>query len=99
MKAPLVVILFCCLFAPIARAGLYDSDKKDVSSGDLNDQDYWWTKFDMMMLDKAIEQKQPEGRIAVNLAVTGRRLDDLIKTKKRHANETGNCFLPASSIV
>jgi len=27
------------------------------------------------------------------------RLDDLIKTKKRHANETGNCFLPASSIV
>jgi hypothetical protein len=27
------------------------------------------------------------------------RLDDLIKTKKRHANETGNCFLSASSIV
>ena len=26
-------------------------------------------------------------------------LDDLIKAKKRHANETGNCFLPASSIV
>jgi hypothetical protein len=27
------------------------------------------------------------------------RLDDLIKAKKRHANETGNCFLPASSIA
>lgn len=27
------------------------------------------------------------------------RLDDLIKAKKRHANETGNCFMPASSIV
>jgi hypothetical protein len=27
------------------------------------------------------------------------RLDDLIKAKKRHANETGNCFLPARSIA
>jgi hypothetical protein len=27
------------------------------------------------------------------------RLDDLIKAKKRHANETGNCFLPATAIV
>jgi len=27
------------------------------------------------------------------------RLDDLIKVKKRHANETGDCFLPASSIA
>lgn len=27
------------------------------------------------------------------------RLDDLIKAKKRHANETGNCFLSASSIA
>jgi hypothetical protein len=27
------------------------------------------------------------------------RLDDLIKAKKRHANETGDCFLPPSSIA
>jgi hypothetical protein len=27
------------------------------------------------------------------------RLDDMIKSKKRHANETGNCYLPASSIT
>jgi hypothetical protein len=26
------------------------------------------------------------------------RLDDLIKSKKRHANETGDCYLPASAI-
>jgi hypothetical protein len=26
------------------------------------------------------------------------RLDDLIKNKKRHANETGDCYLPASAI-
>jgi hypothetical protein len=27
------------------------------------------------------------------------RLDDLLKAKKRHANETGSCYLPASSIL
>ena len=27
------------------------------------------------------------------------RLDDLIKSKKRHANETGDCYLPAASIA
>ena len=27
------------------------------------------------------------------------RLDDLLKLKKRHANETGGCYLPASSIL
>jgi hypothetical protein len=25
------------------------------------------------------------------------RLDDLLKIKKRHANETGDCYLPASA--
>lgn len=27
------------------------------------------------------------------------RLDDLLKIKKRHANETGGCFLPASGVL
>ena len=27
------------------------------------------------------------------------RLDDLLKLKRRHANETGGCFLPASSVL
>jgi hypothetical protein len=27
------------------------------------------------------------------------RLDDLLKTKKRHANETGNCYLPATAMT
>lgn len=27
------------------------------------------------------------------------RLDDLLRTKKRHANETGSCYLPASYLV
>jgi len=27
------------------------------------------------------------------------RLDDLIRAKKRHANETGSCYLPASQVI
>ena len=27
------------------------------------------------------------------------RLDDLIKAKKRHTNETGSCFLPANRVA
>src|SRR4051794_23109277 len=64
--------------------GLYDSDNKDITSGDLNSQDYWWTKFDAMMLDIAVKQRQPEGPIAVNTAVTLRRIDDLLKKYPKH---------------
>jgi hypothetical protein len=38
----------------------------------------------MMMLDKAIEQKQPEGKISVDLAIAIRRLDDLAKKYPQH---------------
>ena len=27
------------------------------------------------------------------------RLEDLLKLKKRHANETGGCYLPASAVL
>ncbi len=27
------------------------------------------------------------------------RLDDLLRTKKRHANDTGSCYLPAASLI
>jgi hypothetical protein len=64
--------------------GLYDDDTKDATTGDLNDQDYWWTKFDMNMLDLALKQRQPEGHIGLNLASTIRRLDELAKKYPRH---------------
>jgi hypothetical protein len=64
--------------------GLYGDEAKDVKSGDINDQDYWWTKFDMMMLDLALKQHQPEGKIGLNLASTHRRLDDLVKKYPNH---------------
>src|SRR4029077_8485182 len=65
-------------------AGLYSEEDKNATKGELNDQDYWWTKFDMMMLDLAIKQHQPEGRIGVNLASTMRRIDDLAKKFPKH---------------
>jgi len=71
--------------APLARAGLYDAKSEDVTSGELNSQDYWWTKFDAMMLEFALKQRQPEGRIGINLAIALRRIDDLLKKFPKHA--------------
>ena len=68
----------------LCHAGLYSDDEKNATKGELNDQDYWWTKFDMMMLDLAIKQHQPEGRIGLELASTNRRLDDLAKKYPKH---------------
>ena len=73
--------------APQAHAqgkGLYADDTKDKTSGDLNDQDYWWAKWDAKMLDEAIKTRQPEGRIGVNIGSSLRRLDDLAKKYPKH---------------
>ena len=78
------VMALSILMPNFTRAGLYDDEKKDITKGDLNDQDYWWTKFDMMMLDLAVKQKQPEGKIGLNLVSTQKRLDDLIKKYPKH---------------
>ncbi len=73
------------LLTPAASAqGLYGDAGKTATSGDLNDQDYWWAKFDAMMLEMAIKQHQPEGHIAVDLASSIRRLDDLSKRFPKH---------------
>jgi len=66
--------------------GLYDSNDADITSGDLNSQDYWWTKYDAMMLEIALKQHQPEGRIGIDLAIALRRIDDLLKKYPKHAD-------------
>ena len=83
---PLFLVAICLVaFAPHSLyAGLYDDDTKDVTSGDLADQDYWWAKFDSQMLELALKQKQPEGRIGLNLASSINRLNDLIKKYPKH---------------
>jgi hypothetical protein len=68
----------------IQAQGLYGDEGKNVVTGDLNNQDYWWSKFDAMMLEIAIKQHQPEGHIAVDLASDIRRLNDLAKKYPQH---------------
>lgn len=70
--------------APLIRIGLYDSNAGDITTGELNSQDYWWTKYDAMMLEIALKQHQPEGRIGIDLAVALRRIDDLQKKYPKH---------------
>jgi hypothetical protein len=70
--------------ALLERAGLYDDNYSVVTNGDLNSQDYWWTKYDAMMLEIALKEHQPEGRIGIDLAVALRRIDDLTKKYPKH---------------
>ena len=72
------------LAVPVQAQGLYGDEGKKAVSGDLNDQDYWWSKYDAMMLEIAIKQRQPEGRIAVDVAIDLRRLNDLVKKYPQH---------------
>lgn len=81
---PLIALTLVALLVPASvRAGLYDDDKK-VNSGELNDRDYWQARWDMMMLDYAIKQKQPEGKIGLNLVSTIKNLEDLAKKYPNH---------------
>src|SRR5262249_7877040 len=50
------------LAAPHTPAAGGEEIKPDpvVAKDPLNDQDYWWARFDDMMLDYALREKQPE---------------------------------------
>lgn len=56
----------------------------EVTKGDLSSQDCWWTKFDAMILEIALKQRQPEGRIGINIAIALRRITDLTKKYPKH---------------
>jgi hypothetical protein len=82
-----VTLAFALVFLldpALLKAGLYGDEAKNATSGELNDQDYWWAKSDAMMLDIALKQHQPEGRIGLNLASSSKRLDDLAKKYPKH---------------
>jgi hypothetical protein len=85
LRSVILAFALVFLFDPaLLKAGLYGDEAKNTTSGELNDQDYWWTKFDAMMLDIALKQHQPEGRIGLNLASSSKRLDDLAKKYPKH---------------
>lgn len=64
--------------------GLYADDVAAITNGDVNDRDYFQAKFDMMMLDMAIKQRQPEGRIGFNLVSALRNIDDIAAKYPNH---------------
>ena len=72
------VLITCVLSVQTVKAqelyGDRDNDK-NIASGDLNDEDYWWAKFDAMMLDLNIKQ---------DLGSSIRRLDDLARKYPTH---------------
>src|SRR5947209_8271546 len=87
MQTPIIRLLALFVLALLSTkspAGLYDDESKDATSGDLNNQDYWWAKYDATMLELAIKQHQPEGRISVELGSSIRRLNDLEKQFPKH---------------
>ena len=80
----LIVLLALVTMSSTSLAGLYGDPGKDQVSGDLNSQDYWWTRFDDMMLDSAIQQHEPEGRIGIDLASAASRRKDLAAKYPKH---------------
>lgn len=79
----LALLVLLALSVRASAAGLYEDDKK-VTKGDLPDQNYWRARWDAKMLDLAIEQRQPEGKIGLNLATMIRNLEDLEKKYPKH---------------
>jgi len=105
LRALALVALVAAIFPCSAYAGLY-GDGKDQTTGDLDNQDYWWSRYDDMMLDKAIQLHEPEGRIGINVAIAQRRLDDLsakfpkheeIKKMKAHFDDVASHIDPNAS--
>jgi hypothetical protein len=104
--ASLALLVLVGLFSSHASAaGLYEDDK-NVTKGPLNVQEYWRARWDSMMLDLAIKQHQPEGRIGHDLAGMITNLEDLekkypkheeIKAMKAHAQEIQKKIDPNAS--
>src|SRR3954469_14698650 len=82
MKTPHRVLLGV-LLASSAFGQLYGGTQ-DVTGGDLDDQDYWWARFDDLMLDVALKARQPEGRIGYQLVGSLKRLDELLVRFPNH---------------
>lgn len=81
-----VALLASTAAAAGAKKGLYAEEDAKVTAGDLHDQDYWWAKFDAMMLEEAIRTRQPEGHIAMDLVSSLRRLESLSRKFPDHAD-------------
>lgn len=58
---------------------LYESDSAGVKGGELLDRDYWRARWNSTRLDEAIQQRQPEGAILMEVIGQRQLCDELIK--------------------
>jgi hypothetical protein len=86
MRSVVTVLLVASALVAFSTCadGLYADDAKAIKDGDVCDRDYFQAKFDMMMLDMAIKQRQPEGKIGLNLVSTVHNLEDMNKKYPNH---------------
>jgi len=75
-----VIGLACMILSGSAQAfQLYESDSAGIKGGDLMDRDYWRAKWNSIRLDEAIQQRQPEGAILMEVIGQRQLCDELIK--------------------
>ena len=83
--------------------GLYDDDKKAVTSGDVLDVVYWQTKFAALKLEAALKGRQPEYAVRGIIPSVVNGCEDVLKTYPNHgevlqwmsrAREIGNKIDP-----
>ena len=74
-----VVILSPCVVPMVHAAGLYEDDAAAAKGGDLKDRDYWRAKWDLVRLEEALKERQPEGAILMAVIGQTQLLDELAK--------------------
>ena len=80
MRKMTIVGLVCVILSAGGHAfQLYESDSAGIKGGDLMDRDYWRAKWNSIRLDEAIQQRQPEGAILMEVIGQRQLCDDLIK--------------------
>ena len=99
--------LACVMLSAGAQAfQLYESDSTGIKGGDLMDRDYWRAKWNNIRLDEAIQQREPEGAILMEVIGQRQLCDELIKkypndqdfkTWKAHAEQIEHKINPNAS--
>jgi hypothetical protein len=64
--------------------GLYDDDKKSITSGDILDVCYWQTKFAYLKFEAALASRQPETPIRLQTADVVNSTTDVLKEYPNH---------------
>ena len=64
--------------------GLYDDDQAAVTTGDINNKEYWYAKAHAESLEQALKTRQPEGAIKDWLKEVLGAQDEALKAYANH---------------